>query len=247
MFLCALFVWMKRDYKSFAWVKMSGRNCGKSKNFWKTSTDQRNWWAWSVTRRTPRTCQLSIVLQLYYDYTNAYDDALSVAVKAGIVKLQKYEAYINDTKLPFICTFLNPALKMNYFKEFYAKNAVRDINTKISPVQSSKRKVNQSDDEDDFYSHMYKRSKRSNEPTEIKNYSDLPLSNPKMDLIEYWKSKQQEYSLSAMARYFLPIQCGSASVERYFSGAVKVVTPYRCRLQVDTIRARMSLKSWNKD
>lgn len=122
---------------------------------------------------------LNWLIEVLTDYTTEHFDGLAEAAKAGIAKLQKYDALIAETSIPFICTFLHPALKMNYFKEYYARNAVRDINSKISsylaenysevtPTQSqkSKRKASQTDDDDgdldgddEFTSHLFKRSK----------------------------------------------------------------------------------------
>lgn len=205
---------------------------------------------------------LNWLIEVLTDYTNEHSDGLAEAVKAGCAKLQKYEELINETSIPFICTFLHPALKMNYFKEYYGRNAVRDINSKISTYfianysnatstqsQTSKRKADQTDDDgdDEFTAHLFKRSKRMNESSEMKKYMDQPLSKPDTNLLEFWKSRQDELlSLSAMARDFLPIQSSSVAVERDFSGAVDIVTPNRHCLMEKTIKTKMCLKSWYK-
>lgn len=60
---------------------------------------------------------------------------------------------------------------------------------------------------------------------------DQTLSKPGTDLLDFWKSRQDELPLlSAMARDFLPIQSSSVAVERDFSSGVDVVTPNRHRL-----------------
>lgn len=201
---------------------------------------------------------LNWLIETLTEYADEHSDGLAVAARAGIGKLKKYEDLINATTLPFICTFLNPALKMTYFKEYYSPNAVREINKKIvsyftesyAPTlaaQSTKRKADDSDETDDFHKYMFKRSKISNEPAEIKNYLNLPLAQPNTDSVEYWKSKVTEFPcLSSMARDFLPIQSSSVSVERDFAGGVDVVTSNRCRLTNETIQAKMCLKSWYK-
>lgn len=179
----------------------------------------------------------------------------------GLEKLKKYELSITNSKLPFLATFLNPACKMNYFREYYSATETRQIRKEISEyftekyespvaVQPPKRRmVDQSDDDsdDELYAHMFKRSKVDTASSEFQKYINLPLSNEKIDSIEFWKSQAVEFpNLSLMARDFLPLQCGSVSVERDFSGAVDLITPTRCSLMPQTIRADMCLKSWMK-
>lgn len=188
-----------------------------------------------------------------------HSGSLQYATEAGLEKLKKYELDIKHSKLPFISTFLNPACKLNYFREYYNSTEQREIRTEISkyfaekyepPVQRSKRKIgHESDDEtnDELYAHMFKRSKVEKASSEFQKYISMPLSNRKVDPIQYWKSQVNELPhLSLMARDFLPLQCGSVSVERDFAGAVDLITPNRCALQPHTIRADMCLKSWWK-
>lgn len=49
-----------------------------------------------------------------------------------------------------------------------------------------------------------------------------------------------------MARDYLAIPATSVPVERAFSCGTDLITPTRCRLSDDTIRACMCLKSWWK-
>lgn len=202
------------------------------------------------------------LIEVLQDYLTENSDFLAVAVKAGLDKLQKYDSLIDDTTIPFICTFLNPALKMTYFKEHYNRSAVREINTKISsyfaekyggtiptPRQQSKRKADPGDDlDDDFSAHLFKRSKRTNESCEIKQYLDRELAKPNTDCLNYWKTQQDELPLlSGMARDFLPVQSSSVAVERDFADGVDIITPNRHRLVAKTIQTKMCLKSWYKN
>lgn len=83
--------------------------------------------------------------------------------------------------------------------------------------------------------------------TEFQKYIGLPLANTKVDQLTFWKSHVKEFPyLSQMARDFLPLQSGSVSVERDFSGAVDLITPARSALNSKTITADMCLKSWMK-
>lgn len=92
---------------------------------------------------------------------------------------------------------------------------------------------------------MYKRSKTNREPKEFQKYLNHPLSNAKVDLLDYWRSQKDEFpNLSKMAQDYLSIQGGSVPVERDFSMGTHLVTPTRCSLNPETIRACMCLKSW---
>lgn len=58
---------------------------------------------------------------------------LAGAARVGLEKLQKYEKLVYASEIPFIATFLHPALKLNYFKESKYSNAkVREIKTMIT-------------------------------------------------------------------------------------------------------------------
>ncbi|KAG4070300.1 hypothetical protein HA402_014400 [Bradysia odoriphaga] len=183
------------------------------------------------------------------------------AAREGLAKLQKYESIIYSSKLPFIATFLHPALKLNYFKEHkYPNTKIREIKNMItdyfaenyeSEVIQSNEETSPEDqrtaDEDELFAHMYKRSKPDKVSSEIQKYLSLPLSNASMKPLEYWRSESVQHEfpkLSKMARDVLPVQSSSVAVERDFSKGAHVVTPTRCSLTSETIRASMFLKSW---
>lgn len=75
--------------------------------------------------------------------------------------------------------------------------------------------------------------------SECQRYLNIPPSNKEVDTIDYWKS--QFPNLSRMARDVSPLQYGSVSTERDFSGAVDFITPTRCSLIKYTIQADMCL------
>lgn len=145
---------------------------------------------------------------------------------------------------------------MNYFEEHYKKQVTRKIRNEISEYfsinydKNNKRKISDVEHDDGLSAHMFKRSKADNDTvcSEFERYLNFPLSDKDVDTVEYWKSHQQEYpNLSRMARDFCPLQSGSVSTERDFSGAVDLITPNRCALTKDIIRANMCLKSWYRD
>lgn len=156
--------------------------------------------------------------------------ALVRTAEAGLKKLQKYEEIIYESKIPFIATFLNPALKLNYSKEYkYPNSKIRQVKNMISEYFSDNYDNNGLDledtesdeqEDDELYKHMYKRSKVDKISYEIQKYLNLPLESPKVSPLEYWRSpniKQNFPKLTKMARDILPIQSSSVAVERDFS------------------------------
>lgn len=197
------------------------------------------------------------------EYVSENSGCVAVAVKEALRKLEKYQLDVGVSVIPFIATFLNPALKLNYFKEHdkYSNLTVRQIQKSISDYYEKeyvnkkpatlKRKLTDSEDEetdaDDLYAFMFKRTKVEKNSKEINKYLNLPLSNHKVNVLDYWKAQESTFPfLANMARDFFPVQSGSVCVERDFAGAVDVITPTRCSLTHNTIRATMCVKSWYK-
>lgn len=184
---------------------------------------------------------------------------LASAASAGLLKLKKYEVefQLANCKTIYIGVFLNPALKLNYFKEHgYSKAEIKDIQKMICEElennyggETSDTGDNGNQNElDEFLAHIYKCSKSSREPKEFQKYLHHPLSNSKIDLLDYWRSQKDEFpKLSKMAQDYLSVQGGSVPVERDFSMGIHLVTPKRCSLHPQTIRACMCLKSWFKE
>lgn len=181
---------------------------------------------------------------------------LAVAARNGLEKLQKYEDKLNiqNSQLPYVAVFINPALKLSYFREHKYKN-IKEIQKQITDIferdyAASPENVDsneQKESEDDFYSHMYKRAKTSKATKEIQKYLQFPLSSSKIDLLDFWRSQETEFpGLTRMARDILPIQSSSVAVERDFSSASDIITTNQCALKAETIRARMCLKMWYK-
>lgn len=150
--------------------------------------------------------------------------------------------------------FINPALKLTYFKEHKYRN-IKEIQRQITeaferdyataPENHDPNEDHESEDE--FYTHMYKRSKTSKATKEIQKYLQFPLLSSKTDLLDFWCCQGTEFpNLTRMARDVLPIQSSSVSVERDFSSAADIVTTNTCALKAETIQARMCLKSWYK-
>ena len=123
--------------------------------------------------------------------------------------------------------------------EYFEKEYVNDKPARKSDTED--------DADDDLYSFMFKRTKIEKNSKEINQYLNQPLSNQKVNVLDYWKAQETTFPfLAKMARDFFPAQSGSVSVERDFAGAVDVITPTRCSLTQKTIRTVMCVKFWLK-
>lgn len=185
---------------------------------------------------------------------------LADAAQIGLTKLSKYEEQIDmeNSTIPYVAMFLNPALKMSYFKEHdFTKARIRDIQKSICEnfeKNYGKCTTNIIDDKpeeeqkDEFFEHMFKRAKTNKEPKEFQKYMNFPLSSAKVDLLDYWRSQKEDFpGLSAMARDYLAVQSSSVAVERDFSMGTHLISKTRCCLKPETIRACMCCKSWLKN
>lgn len=254
-----------------------GVMCSKEKNLKKLLITEREWSELSTLRtllkkfrrstkfmsmeRHPTICAylptFEWIVQSVESFIRDNPGPLASAADAGLLKLKKYEEefQLSECKTIYIGVFLNPALKLNYFKEHgYTKAQIKDIQKVIceeleknygSEISDT---GDNEDEPDEFLSHMYKRSRSSREPKEFQKYLNHPLSNAKVDLLAYWRSQKDEFpKLSKMAQDYLSVQGGSVPVERDFSMGTHLVNPKRCSLHPQTIRACMCLKSWFKE
>lgn len=203
---------------------------------------------------------LNWLLDALKDFKSENPGALAIATDSGLSKLQKYEKElkVKNSNLPYIATFLNPALKMNYFKEHdYTKPEIKEIQKVIcerfeSDYQSGPKcdgnELPKEEPLDEFYVHMFKKAKVNREPKEFQKYMQYPLSSSKVNTLDFWRSQQSDFpNLSIMARDVLAVQSTSVAVERDFSDGADLITPERCSLLPQTIRACMCLKNWFKN
>lgn len=211
--------------------------------------------------RHPTICSylptLNWLLESLESFIDANTGVLREAAQIGLNKLKKYEneLRVDLSKLPYVAVFLNPSLKMSYFKEHdYNKTAIRDIQKTICGLFEktyANEATNKNDEAeeplDEFFDFMHKRA-TNKEPKEFQKYLHFPLSAPKVKVLEYWRSQKDEFpNLSNMARDYLGSQGSSVAVERDFSMGTHLVSPTRCSLKPETIRACMCLKSWIKN
>lgn len=212
--------------------------------------------------RHPTICSylptLDWLLESLKSFIKDNSGAMSSAAQKGLDKLEEYEIelQLKSSMLPYVGIFLNPAVKLNFFKEHnYNKSSIKEIQNSICSLLETYCKDetedinddNVNEETDEFFSFMFKRAKNYKEPKEFKKYLSFPLSDPKVDPIEYWRSQQTELpQMTKLARDILPVQGSSVAVERDFSMGADLIVPTRCALKRETIRAVMCLKSWLK-
>lgn len=174
---------------------------------------------------------------------------LEIAAQQGLEKLEKYKGLINvqDNEIPFVAVVLNPALKLAYFKQHnYGRREILEIQKAISLKLSDSANIDseEEDTDDGLTAHMFQRPAISN-PKEFERYLQLPLSSKKVDVLQFWKTNEEEFpEMSKLARNYFGIQSSSVAVERDFSAGADLIRPTRSSLNTKSIKALMCLKSW---
>ena len=91
---------------------------------------------------------------------------------------------------------------------------------------------------------IYKRS-RIERQSELDIYSNAPLVDPYIDILEWWRTNEANYpNLSRFARDCLLIPATSVPSEQVFSISGDMITEKRSRLNEKTVRIAMCLRSW---
>lgn len=99
---------------------------------------------------------------------------ISLAAQRGVDKLEEYEIQLQliSAKIPYVATFVNPTVKLNFFKEHnYTKSSIKEIqNTICELLENEYQDENPVDNEDDandepdeFFEFMFKRAKKYKE------------------------------------------------------------------------------------
>jgi len=78
----------------------------------------------------------------------------------------------------------------------------------------------------------------------MERYLAIPLED-QVDPLLWWQVRQEEFPiLSQIARDYLCIQATSVASEQAFSVAGLTISPLRNRLDAETARVTLCLKSW---
>lgn len=175
------------------------------------------------------------------------DGWISNAAKVCRTTIQKYNvANFSTNIIPFTATLLNPALKMTYFKEHnYSQSKIKEIEKGVHEIFKSDYEMKGSvstekseDEDDELFSHMFKRAKTEKLSKEFQKFLRYPISSPKCDVMDYWKTNETEFPcLSKMAADYLAASSSIRCEEEIEND--ESATP-------EKIRIRHCLEHWSK-
>jgi hypothetical protein len=197
-----------------------------------------------------------------------YSPAIRAAVKLGIGLLDKYYSLTDNSEIYRIAMVLHPKHKLKYFKKqgwdeawiTMAEEIVREefqkhyaayaiVQKKVSPSESSKKKVDGSDESSDEDPETDAKSSSDEEElmTELDRYLKTARVKDVKEPLEWWMNNAALYPrLSRMARDFLVIPASSVAVERVFSRGRLLISHVRNRLSAQSTRALLCLGYWSK-
>ena len=121
------------------------------------------------------------------------------------------------------------------YKQYKAKSGPQNVaNTNVDDLAL-----------DPLWRHQAKKPRI--EESEATLYLAEPVEAPSTNPLDYWKLRSSKFPvLAAMARDYLAVPATSCPSERLFSAAGNVISSTRSRLNPETARALLCLKSWYK-
>ncbi|CAG8752843.1 967_t:CDS:2, partial [Cetraspora pellucida] len=188
-------------------------------------------------------------------YKNNTSFSKSQVADAMYQKLKNYWSILDASSQ--ISAFLDPRVKISAFKTEYEKNTVINLisglNEYLSEVSQQTILTDDSTNDRDYFRNLYTLETSFSSINcmplnciyeEIKKYLAIPLLS-NVDPLCWWQTQHLEYpTLSIIACDYLPIQATSVASEQAFSIAGKTITEERNKLDEETARAILCLKSW---
>jgi hypothetical protein len=201
----------------------------------------------------------TLIQHLQYEISSSQTQYL--VADSIFYKLNEYWKIINDTTL--ISTVLDPRIKCSTFISEENTRAINIIKTKMNDynennnnnivdIERPHEPSNQLQTFNRLDARAHLRSlavkfcstTQSVSSNELERYLSLPQDED-CDPLIWWKSYQKTFPiLSAMAKDYLAIQSTSVSCEQAFSIAGLTISKVRNRLNPETARALLCLKSW---
>jgi hypothetical protein len=190
-------------------------------------------------------------------------DCYYEAAESGIAKLKKY--YDRADITAFIAVVMDPRLKLSFFEaeQRQLPEGVTLARIRECMVQLFERDYREGqastchdvvqetldDEEPSFLSGMFPSQSASGVSgeltTELDKYLNSELCDSGIDPLEWWVTQAKVWpSLGKMARDYLGMCASSVASEQVFSSAKRTVSPHRCCLLPETIRATQCLKAW---
>src|ERR1043165_9731120 len=167
-------------------------------------------------------------------------------------KLNNYWQIIDTSTI--ISTILNPSSKLLTFsfgeQRDKAINHLRSkmvLYTSSQDINNSNNIVSKDASARSFFENLIMQQQNKTQPLEgeLERYLALPLKQS--DPLSWWYQYASKFLiLSKMARNYLAIQGTSVPSEQAFSVASHTITKVRNRLNPETARASLCLKSWMK-
>jgi hypothetical protein len=207
-----------------------------------------------------RFCFLSILEDLETHYNN---DEFTQPMIANSThhKLEEYWPFLDTSSQ--ISSILDPRCKLSAFKEGEredVKNLILQLSLNYEVPLDTLNNKNNNNARDYFFnlrqknstintttSNIVNSSTNDSQPSllsELNRYLTAPLEL-NIDPLQWWNIQKSEYPiLNNIARDFLSVQATSVASEQAFSIAGQVISPQRNRLDPQTARAILCLKSW---
>jgi hAT family C-terminal dimerisation region len=156
-------------------------------------------------------------------------------------KIQEYWGHINE--MTHVATFFDPRYKTIAYQGLEISEILEPIRNNL-PVSVSNLPSNSNTSI--FVQRLSSaRQQRNANTDELLKYWDLADASYDMEPLSWWRAHSTEYpNLSKMARDYLSVQASSVPCEQLFSLAGNIVSKKRNRLDKNTTRACLCLRSW---
>ena len=184
-----------------------------------------------------------VLLGLLVDLNKSrnYDYPLNETLLAIREKLQEYWNHIN--KMTHIPTFFDPRYKAIAYQGLETDEILEPIRDNLPT--SSNLPFNNSNASIFVQRLSSARQQRNANTDELLKYWELADASFDMEPLSWWHAHSTEYpNLSKMAQDYLSVQASSVPCEQLFSLAGNIVSKKRNRLDKNTTRACLCLRSW---
>lgn len=179
-------------------------------------------------------------------------------------KLRNYWPIMSESSQ--ISSLLDPRVKFSAFEDesekSNAKNLVLNLteySSSLSPLPAETTTGNDITETRNFFRNLRNNTVTLNSLENTNTLASRTLDNQmerylailledQVDLLLWWQVRQEEFPiLSQIARDYLCIQATSVASEQAFSVAGLAISPLRNRLDTETARVTLCLKSWIRE
>lgn len=157
-------------------------------------------------------------------------------------KIQEYWAHID--KMTHVPAFFDPRYKTIAYKNLEINEILEPI--RINFPESALSNLPSNNNASIFVQRLSSaRQQRNSNTDELLKYWESADASFDIEPLSWWHAHSTEYPiLSKMAQSYLSVQASSVPCEQLFSLAGNVVSKKRNRLDEDTTRACLCLRSW---